>query len=93
MSTTFQIDTATSRATPTPQPMKRLTVPKLRARKKDGKTDEPIVMLTAYTARMAQLLDPHCDLLLVGGDPTADLNALWDVRDVYKAGRRVERPV
>ena len=33
------------------------------------------------------------DLLLVGGDPTADLNALWDVRDVYKAGRRVERPV
>jgi imidazolonepropionase-like amidohydrolase len=33
------------------------------------------------------------DLLVVGGDPTADLNALWDVRDVYKAGRRVERPV
>src|SRR3546814_12919251 len=23
-------------------------------------------MLTAYTARMAQLLDPHCDMLLVG---------------------------
>ncbi|WP_010413789.1 3-methyl-2-oxobutanoate hydroxymethyltransferase [Citromicrobium sp. JLT1363] len=66
MSTTFQIDTATSRATPTPQPMKRLTVPKLRARKKDGKTDEPIVMLTAYTARQAQLLDEHCDALLVG---------------------------
>ena len=33
------------------------------------------------------------DLLVVGGDPTADLTALWDVRDVYKAGRRVERPV
>ena len=33
------------------------------------------------------------DLLVVGGDPTADLDALWDVRDVYKAGRRVERPV
>ncbi|MCI0775235.1 MAG: amidohydrolase family protein [Chloroflexi bacterium] len=33
------------------------------------------------------------DLLVVGGDPTADLNALWDVRDVYRAGRRVERPV
>ena len=32
-------------------------------------------------------------LLVVGGDPTADLNALWDVRDVYKGGRRVERPV
>ena len=26
----------------------------------------PIVMLTAYTARQAQLLDAHCDLLLVG---------------------------
>src|SRR5206468_4608925 len=25
-----------------------------------------IVMLTAYTMRMAQLLDPHCDMLLVG---------------------------
>ena len=30
------------------------------------KGGEPIVMLTAYTARMAQLLDPHCDMLLVG---------------------------
>jgi 3-methyl-2-oxobutanoate hydroxymethyltransferase len=29
-------------------------------------TAEPIVMLTAYTARQAQLLDPHCDMLLVG---------------------------
>lgn len=27
---------------------------------------EPIVVLTAYTARMAQLLEPHCDVLLVG---------------------------
>jgi 3-methyl-2-oxobutanoate hydroxymethyltransferase len=62
MSTTFQLDTSTSRATPTPAPMKRLTVPAIAARK--GK--EPIVMLTAYTARMAQLLDPHCDMLLVG---------------------------
>lgn len=62
MSTTFTIDTATSRANPTPAPMKRLTVPAIAARK--GR--EPVVMLTAYTARMAQLLDPHCDLLLVG---------------------------
>ncbi|MDD3446422.1 MAG: 3-methyl-2-oxobutanoate hydroxymethyltransferase [Zavarzinia sp.] len=38
------------------------TVPKLRARK----GAEPIVCLTAYTAPMAQLLDPHADLLLVG---------------------------
>ncbi len=66
MSTTFQLDTATSRANPTPSPMKRLTIPALRRRKVDGTTAEPIVMLTAYTARQAQLLDAHCDLLLVG---------------------------
>ena len=66
MSTTFQLDTATSRAHPTPQPMRRLTVPAIKARKADGVTKEPLVMLTAYTARTAQLLDPHCDLLLVG---------------------------
>ena len=63
---TFTIDSGTSRATPTPVPGKRMTVPALRARKADGKTAEPIVMLTAYTMRMAQLLDPHSDLLLVG---------------------------
>lgn len=66
MSTTFQLDTSTSRATPTPKPRKRLTVPKIRDHKKDGKTKEPLVMLTAYTARQAQLLDAHCDILLVG---------------------------
>lgn len=66
MSTTFQLDTSTSRANPTPAPMKRLTVPRIRARKVDGVTEEPLVMLTAYTARQAQLLDAHCDLLLVG---------------------------
>ena len=66
MSTTFTLDTATSRANPTPAPMKRLTVPAIQRRKVDGATAEPLVMLTAYTARMAQLLDPHCDLLLVG---------------------------
>ncbi len=66
MSTTFQLDTATSRANPTPAPMKRLTVPAIQRRKFEGRTQEPLVMLTAYTARTAQLLDPHCDLLLVG---------------------------
>jgi len=66
MSTTFTIDTSTSRATPTPAPMKRLTVPAVRGRKVGGATAEPLVMLTAYTVRMAQLLDPHCDILLVG---------------------------
>jgi 3-methyl-2-oxobutanoate hydroxymethyltransferase len=59
---TYTLDTGTSRANPTPSPMKRLTVPAIRNRK--GK--DPVVMLTAYTTRMAQLLDPHCDVLLVG---------------------------
>jgi len=59
---TYTLDTGTSRANPTPAPMKRLTVPAIRDRK--GK--DPVVMLTAYTTRMAQLLDPHCDVLLVG---------------------------
>ena len=63
---TFTIDTSTSRATPSPVPGKRTTVPSIRARKADGQTEQPIVMLTAYTMRMAQLLDPHCDMLLVG---------------------------
>jgi len=59
---TFQLDTATSRANPTPAPMKRLTVPAIR----NAKGKDPLVVLTAYTIRMAQLLDPHCDMLLVG---------------------------
>jgi 3-methyl-2-oxobutanoate hydroxymethyltransferase len=62
MSTTYTLDTATSRANPTPAPLKRLTVPAIRKRK----GVEPLVMLTAYTVRTAQLLDPHCDMLLVG---------------------------
>jgi 3-methyl-2-oxobutanoate hydroxymethyltransferase len=40
----------------------RITAPEIAARK--GR--EKIVCLTAYTAPMAALLDPHCDLLLVG---------------------------
>ena len=63
---TFTIDTSTSRATPTPVPGKRMTVPAIRGRKEDGRTEQPLVMLTAYTMRMAQLLDPHCEMLLVG---------------------------
>lgn len=66
MSTTFQLDTGTSRANPTPQVMRRLTVPAILQRKQNGATKDPIVMLTAYTARQAQLLDAHCDMLLVG---------------------------
>ncbi len=40
----------------------RITVPEIRARK----GGEPIVCLTAYSASVAQRLDPHVDLLLVG---------------------------
>lgn len=41
---------------------KRISIPDLRGMKDAGK----MVMLTAYTKPMAQLLDPHCDVLLVG---------------------------
>jgi 3-methyl-2-oxobutanoate hydroxymethyltransferase len=40
----------------------RISIPALRAMKGRSR----IVMLTAYTKPMAQLLDPHCDVLLVG---------------------------
>ena len=43
-------------------PVRRVTAPDIAARK-GGK---PIVCLTAYSAPMAELLDEHCDLLLVG---------------------------
>jgi len=42
--------------------VRRITPPDIRARK----GGEPLVCLTAYDAPMAALLDPHCDLLLVG---------------------------
>ena len=41
---------------------KRISIPDLRAMKGKSK----IVMLTAYTKPMAQLIDAHCDVLLVG---------------------------
>jgi len=40
----------------------RITAPQLRARK----GAQPLVCLTAYDAPTAALLDPHCDLILVG---------------------------
>lgn len=42
--------------------VKRISVPDIAARK----GGQPVVSLTAYTAPMARLLDPHCDVLLVG---------------------------
>ncbi|RMD87358.1 MAG: 3-methyl-2-oxobutanoate hydroxymethyltransferase [Alphaproteobacteria bacterium] len=41
---------------------RRLTVPQIAGRK----GGEPVVCLTAYSAPFARLLDPHCDVLLVG---------------------------
>ena len=40
----------------------RLTAPDIQRRK----LADPIVALTACSTRMAELLDPHCDMLLVG---------------------------
>ncbi|HEX8445783.1 MAG TPA: 3-methyl-2-oxobutanoate hydroxymethyltransferase [Sphingomonas sp.] len=56
------MSTHISEPVPAAGSLKRVTVPAVRARK--GGT--PLVMLTAYTARTAELLDPHCDILLVG---------------------------
>lgn len=42
--------------------VKRITVPEITARK----GGEPIVVLTAYDAPTAEIMDPHCDVLLVG---------------------------
>ncbi|MBI1276185.1 3-methyl-2-oxobutanoate hydroxymethyltransferase [bacterium] len=46
----------------TPKATARLTAPAIQARK----GGEPLVVLTAYTAPIARLLDAHCDILLVG---------------------------
>ncbi|MEN5364656.1 3-methyl-2-oxobutanoate hydroxymethyltransferase [Brevundimonas intermedia] len=46
----------------TQETVKRISVPDIA----DRKGGEPIVCLTAYDAPMAALLDPHCDVLLVG---------------------------
>jgi imidazolonepropionase-like amidohydrolase len=35
----------------------------------------------------------QADVLVVRGDPTREITALWDVLDVYQAGRRVAREV
>jgi imidazolonepropionase-like amidohydrolase len=35
----------------------------------------------------------QADALVVRGDPTREITALWDVLDVYQAGRRVDRGV
>ena len=49
-------------STPTRRANRRLTAPDIQGRKRST----PLVMLTAYSARMAELVDPYCDVLLVG---------------------------
>ena len=46
--------------------VRRLTAPDIRARKSSRGQGEAIVCLTAYDAPTAEVLDAHCDLLLVG---------------------------
>ena len=47
---------------PASAPAKAMTIPAFRA----AKGQQKLVMLTAYTAPMADLLAPHCDMLMVG---------------------------
>ncbi|MFP4097470.1 MAG: 3-methyl-2-oxobutanoate hydroxymethyltransferase [Alphaproteobacteria bacterium] len=42
---------------------KKITLSDIKSHKK---TDAPFVCLTSYTAPMTKILDPHCDMLLVG---------------------------
>lgn len=35
----------------------------------------------------------QADLLVVRGDPVREITALWDVLDVWQAGRRIQRGV
>jgi 3-methyl-2-oxobutanoate hydroxymethyltransferase len=53
---------STLKIVPKTGPAHRISVPDLAGRK----GGELIVSLTAYTAPMAKILDPHCDFLLVG---------------------------
>lgn len=43
--------------------LKRFSLEEIRSRKN---TDRPLVCLTSYTTPMTKILDPHCDILLVG---------------------------
>ena len=44
------LETDTSRATPTPVPGKRMTAPSILARKKDGVTAEPLLLVSLVAA-------------------------------------------
>lgn len=48
--------------------IQKMTVPKFSARKRhlNPENKQPLVCLTAYSKPMAQLIDPHVDMILVG---------------------------
>ena len=62
-------------------------------------TTEALVSATKYAARSiaaedrAGILQPGraADILVVKGNPLIDLNVLWNVKAVYKSGKRVDR--
>ncbi|MBS0297633.1 MAG: 3-methyl-2-oxobutanoate hydroxymethyltransferase [Proteobacteria bacterium] len=56
------------------QSIRRVSAPEITTRK----GGEPVVCLTAYTAPMAEMLDAHCDLLLVGDSVGMVLHGLPD---------------
>jgi 3-methyl-2-oxobutanoate hydroxymethyltransferase len=58
--------------------MQRLTVSDIASRKRGA----PIVVLTAYTAPMARILDNHVDILLVGDSVGMVLYGMKDTLDV-----------
>ena len=62
--------------------VRRLTAPDIAARK-GGK---PIVCLTAYTAPMAEILDEHCDLLLVGDSVGMVVHGLDGMDEISTTG-------
>lgn len=59
--------------------MTRITIEDIKAHK--GR-NEPLVCLTSYTMRVAQILDKHCDLLLVGDSMGMVLYGMESTRDV-----------
>ena len=57
----------------------RITIEDIKAFKN---ADAPMVCLTAYTARLAEILDAHCDLLLVGDSMGMVLYGMESTRGV-----------
>lgn len=59
--------------------MARKTIEEIKSSKGQA---QPLVCLTAYTMRIAQILDQHCDLLLIGDSMGMVLYGMENTRDV-----------